>query len=506
MSRDPERSGFGEPIHGVSARPEPSRLARAGQIGKSVGRGVGRGAQAVAQRTGALGRATFRVTRRATQAQGAGETGLSRLIETHALHNAGDAVVALSLAGTLFFQVPSGEAKGQVALFLLLTLLPFSIIAPFVGPFLDRFRHGRRWAIGATLAIRAFLCWALADSIGESSWWQFPAALGVLVASKAYNVTRAAATPRLLPSGMSLVKANGRMSLAGVIGAAVAGPIAALLAQIGPQWSLRFGFAIFALGTVLAIMLPRDVDSARGERQVGVAELAGGARSSRWGVPRDVVVALRGNFGLRMLSGFLTIFLAFLLRTNPPAGWEDRFTLLLGLAVVGAGAGSALGTLAASLLRTASPMLLVRLALVIDIVAAVAAAVSFTIVTMMLLSLAAGLCQTIGKFGLDATIQEQVPEETRTSVFGRSETMIQLAWVIGGALGVILPTEPRLGMGLLAMLLTGWLVVVLRAPRRPSAADPGSSGPASGRSGDDTGGPTHGPPPSPLGGPISYPS
>ena len=42
--------------------------------------------------------------------------------------------VAISLAGTLFFTVPTGEARGQVALFLGLTMLPFAIVAPLIGP------------------------------------------------------------------------------------------------------------------------------------------------------------------------------------------------------------------------------------------------------------------------------------------------------------------------------------------------------------------------------------
>src|SRR5690606_11268068 len=109
------------PITGPAARPKPSRGR---QVGARVGHGLGRGAKAAARGTGAAGRATYRLTRRATRAEGAGETGLSRLIEVHGLHNAGDTVVAISLAGTLFFQVPSGEARGQVALFLLMTLLP----------------------------------------------------------------------------------------------------------------------------------------------------------------------------------------------------------------------------------------------------------------------------------------------------------------------------------------------------------------------------------------------
>src|SRR5207342_1922783 len=160
-------------------------------------RTTGRGLRSVARGTGRAGSYAFRTARRAAAAEGAGTSGLSRLIELGALNAAGDAAVAISLAGTLFFQVPTAEARGQVALFLGLTMLPFALVAPLIGPLLDRFGHGRRWAIGATMAIRAFLCWALASSIESGSAWVFAAALGVLVSSKAYGVTRAAAVPRL---------------------------------------------------------------------------------------------------------------------------------------------------------------------------------------------------------------------------------------------------------------------------------------------------------------------
>ena len=108
--------------------------------------------------------------------------------------------MAISLAGTLFFAQP-GEARGQVALFLGLTMLPFAIVAPLLGPFLDRFSHGRRWAIGGTMALRAFLCWLMADAVASQSIAMFPTALGVLVCSKAYGVARAATVPRLRRRG-----------------------------------------------------------------------------------------------------------------------------------------------------------------------------------------------------------------------------------------------------------------------------------------------------------------
>ena len=87
----------------------------------------------------------------------------------------------------------------------------------------------------------------------------------MLVASKAYGVTRAAAVPRLLPPALTLVKANARVSLAGVVGATVSAPIAVLASTAGSEWSLRYAFVLFVVATIWAIRLPERVDSSAGE-------------------------------------------------------------------------------------------------------------------------------------------------------------------------------------------------------------------------------------------------
>src|SRR6266508_200977 len=251
----------------AGARQRLGSAARgAGRASAAGAAGVGPATRKTAVVTGRPGRATGRRIRGLTSAQGAGESGLSRLIELGAVNAAGDTAFAVSLAGTVFFAVPSEQARNRVALFLLLTMAPFALMAPLIGPILDRFRHGRRWAIGATLGLRAFLVWSLAASIsGSSSAWLYPAALGCLVASKAYGVTRASAVPRLLPKEISLVTANSRISLAGVAGATIGAGIAGAFAAIGPQWSLRWAALVYTVGLILAIRLPSKVDSPAGE-------------------------------------------------------------------------------------------------------------------------------------------------------------------------------------------------------------------------------------------------
>jgi MFS family permease len=460
----------------MSVDPESSEPRRGDQLADAAGRGFAAGAKGALAAGRATGRglsSAFRFARRAASAEGAGDTGLSRLIELHAFNAAGDAAIAISLAGTLFFANP-GEARGQVALFLGLTMLPFAVVAPLIGPFLDRFSHGRRWALGATMAIRAFLVWLMADAVASQSVLMYPTALGCLVASKAYGVTRAATVPRLLPPSLTLVKANSRISLAGVVGAALSAPIAGLASTFGSQWTLRYAFVVFAGATILAILLPAQADASAGEEDVSLR-----GRRSKLQLPADVVFALRCNAGLRMVSGFLTMYLAFLLRQHPLPGWEHRTTLLMGLVIGAAGLGNTVGIAIASMLRRVNPMIVVVVALIADTAAAVVAALFYGLVAAMLLALTAGIGQAMGKLALDATIQRGVPESHRTSAFARSETLIQLSWVIGGFLGIAVPLEinghvlPKLGLGILAGLIVGWTLFVL-VRRRPADAPVGT--------------------------------
>lgn len=419
--------------------------------------------------TGRMGKATGKRISGLTGAQGARESGLSRLIELGAVNAAGDTAFAVSLAGTVFFAVPSEQARDRVALFLLLTMAPFALMAPLIGPILDRFRHGRRWAIGATLGLRGFLVWSLAASIHDSSTWLYPAALGCLVASKAYGVTRASAVPRLLPKEITLVTANSRISLAGVAGATVGAGIAGAFAAIGPEWSLRWAAVVYTVGLILAIRLPSRVDSPAGEEMTGSA----GREARRRAITAAVSRGIRCNLGLRFVSGFLTMYLAFLLRDKPISGLDG--VVAAGAVIAAAGIGNSLGTLAGSLLKARKPEAVVLVVLLADAAIALTVAILYGFPTLILLGLVAGLCSSLGKLSLDAMIQRDVPETVRTSVFARSETVLQLSWVIGGGCGIVLPLIPRLGFGFLAAVLLVVIFLVVRhkpAPQPRTASSP----------------------------------
>ncbi|MEV7779770.1 MFS transporter [Kitasatospora sp. NPDC088351] len=406
---------------------------------------------------------TGRRIRKATSAEGAGESGLAKLIELHALNSFGDMLITVALASTIFFSVPTGEARGRVALYLLITMAPFAVLAPVIGPLLDRLPHGRRAAMAMSMLARAVLAWTMASTMAGGGLALYPEALGVLVASKAYGVVRSVVVPRLLPSRLSLVKANSRVTLAGLLATGVAAGVGGLLHLIGPGWPLRGAFLVFVIGTLMAFHLPHAVDSAKGEqRAVLHAEAPGGTLPPADGgaaavqppkatlrtVGPSVILALRAMSALRWLVGFLVMFLAFLLRDDPVGGL--RPTLALGLVALAAGTGNALGSVLGSWLRTRGTEATITAMILLATCATAAAALWYGVVTVVVVAGAAGVAASLGKLALDALIQRDVPEAVRTSAFARSETLLQLSWVAGGAVGILLPLDGALGLSVAA--------------------------------------------------------
>jgi MFS family permease len=125
---------------------------------------------------------------------------LDRLAWVHAISTLGDALVAVALAGTLFFAVPVAAARPRVALYLLLTVAPFAVVAPLLGRLLDGRSGAGRLALFAAMALRAALA-ALAVARTQSLLL-YPLAFGLLVCSRAHGISRTAMVPELAePTG-----------------------------------------------------------------------------------------------------------------------------------------------------------------------------------------------------------------------------------------------------------------------------------------------------------------
>ena len=158
-------------------------------------------------------------------------------------------MVTVALASTVFFSVPTDQARGRVALYLAITMAPFALLAPVIGPLLDLIPHGRRAAMAGAMLARALLALTMSAAVATGGLQLYPAALGVLVASKAYGVVRSAVVPRLLPPHFSLVRANSRVTLGGLLATGIGAPIGAMLHRIGSPWPLYGACVVFCCGT-----------------------------------------------------------------------------------------------------------------------------------------------------------------------------------------------------------------------------------------------------------------
>ncbi|MGI5211649.1 MFS transporter [Plantactinospora sp. CA-290183] len=421
---------------------------------------------------GSLGSARW-TTRRvaAARAKGAGgEAGMVRLFDLHAVSCAGDTLITIGLAGTIFFNAPLGEARSKVALYLLITMVPFALLAPVVGPLLDHFRHGRRYALAITMLGRAFLAWLISDYI--HGFGLYPAAFGVLALSRAYGVARSAAVPRLLPLGIGLSQAGARASVYGSLAGGLVLPIGLAAFWLGPQWPLRIASVIFLVGMVIALRLPPRADSdppeavprpfqafrfgrRRGERVLG----RGGAGG------RLVSATLLGSATLRGLYGFLLLFLAFAIKAGDLDtglfGWRLSHGAALGVVGGALAVGSFLATAVGTRLRIQHPVVLQATGLIVVTGVGVLATIRFSLLFVTLLCLVTSVISGIAKLAVDASIQERIRERLRATAFAHSETLLMLAFVAGGGLGLV-PVDGRIGIGALtgvAALATVWGVI-----------------------------------------------
>lgn len=389
-----------------------------------------------AMRSRELTQGGIRAFHRATTADGADRSGLTALTYATMMTYAVDAAVAVALANTLFFAAATAESKTNVALYLIITVAPFAVVAPVIGPMLDRLQRGRRAALAISFAGRAVL--AVVMAFNYENWLLYPAALGAMVLSKTFSVLKAAVTPRVLPSAITLVTTNSRLTTFGLIAGGVAGGVAAGVAALWDSpGALIFTALLGVAGTVVCLRIPRWVESTAGEV---AATLRTTARGRRTPMGRHVTVALWGTGAVRVLTGFLTLYVAFVVREQSETD-PARQLLLIGIVGAAAGIGSFTGNAAGSrrqfLKSDAVIMSCAGAAVAVSAVAALLPGIA----TAALVGLIGAAASALAKVCLDAVIQRDLPEESRASAFGRSETVLALAWVFGGAIGVLLPHD-----------------------------------------------------------------
>jgi hypothetical protein len=374
-------------------------------------------------------------------------------LDTYALCHftsvAGDALLAVALADSVFFSLPVGQAKLKVAAYLALTMLPLALAGPLLVPLLDR--AGPRRAISLAAAIgRAAVAIYAAPRFG--TLLLFPAALVMLVLSKVHAITKNGLTTAYAGRDEGLMRANARLGRLAAVGAVVAVPFGIAALKIwGASGPISLAAGVYAASAALNLRLPHP-------RTSGLPPAPVGPR----GMIPDLAAPAVGAVGLRAASGFLLFLLAFSLRADgAPAYW---FVVLA--------AGGVVGSFLADVVAPRVPTTTREEAVVIACVSAacIGALLAFELFGLPLLTiyaLVAGAATEFGRLAFQSLMQRHAPEGAQGRVFVRYEVLFQLAWVGGAFLPALLPIDFRTGI----LILAGFygvlaIVTVVRARAR----------------------------------------
>jgi hypothetical protein len=382
-----------------------------------------------------------------------GNPPLDRLAHPHALIAAADAFFGVSLAGSLFFNVSLDAARPRIVLYLLVTMAPFVVVAPFVGPFVDRLPGGHRMLIAVTCAGRGIVCLNLAGELRTLLF--YPLAFSILVLGKTYSVAKNALIPRLVGDPDALVAANSRLSrLATYAGTLAALAGVAVLKVADAAWALRAASGLYLAAAVLALRLPRPRPAPHApeavERQALRAPGLRGAASAMG--------------ALRAAVGFVLFLLAVSLKRSGEPTW------FFGVVFAAHAAGGFAGTFVAPHVRRSireERLLVSALAFVAGL--ALLASLGPGRPAMVAVALVLGTSANAGRQAFDSLVQRDAPDVERGRLFARFETRFQLAWVLGAFVAVA--AEPPIWAGfLLVGVVTGLAALSYLGARRATPA------------------------------------
>ncbi len=365
---------------------------------------------------------------------------------TEAAESAGDALVALALAGSLFFSLDPSAAKSKVLQYLLISLAPFVVVAPFIGPLVDRLGHARKWVLFGSLVTRALICLFMAGHL--DSLLLFPEAFAVLVAGKTASVAKSALVPAVVPSDNELVRANARLSLISVFGGGVILPIGWVIRRYGEEgWVLRAAALVFMVASVVAlrIRVRHERSGAPGSNESFTRVIAddGPVR-----VNALAMALLRGSVGCVMFAA------VFALRSKPL--WITGLTL--GSLQVGTSVGAAI---AERLRRRTHEARMILGAMVLVALVAGVAAIFPNLESGVAVAAAVGIAASTSRLAFDAIVQRSLPRHDFGAAFARYETRFQLSWVVGALVPTALVLPRAVGFGLVSAVMVFGIIVGL---------------------------------------------
>lgn len=379
----------------------------------------------------------------------AGRRGFRRLISAQVVSQAADGLYQIALAAVLIFDVSVAKTPGQVTKLLAVTLIPFSVVGPFTGPFIDRF--SRRSILVGSSVVRAGLTLALVPALS----WPEPALLALVVANVSVNrffhSTKSAVLPTLVAREQYLL-ANTVSSVGGMVfglaGAVAGGPLAEAFSE-EPVILLATALMVVAAVVAAIISLPpgerRGLSGLASELRDNARDVAEGLRVLR--SSRRATYAISAVWTIRGLLGFLLLGGLVLARTRLDLEITG-FSVFLGAVGAGGFVGALVVPLIAGRLGHAgvAPLVYVPAGVATLMVAPfpVFAAVMAALVV-------SGLGMSATKIAADTMVQRAIDDRYRGRAFAVYDIGYNGVFVLAALVPTLLtPAVGELGVVILA--------------------------------------------------------
>ena len=383
-----------------------------------------------------------------------------RLLAVRVATQSCDGLLQIALASFVLFSPERQPDAAAIATVLAITLLPFSVLGPFVGVVLDRF--SRRQVLVVVDLCRSALCLGLAALVATGLRTPAVEAVfyGLVLLVMSLNRFLLAALSASLPHTIDAdeyMVANSVVPTVGpagaLLGAAVGTGLRLLLGRSMPDYSANavlftVAAAGFVLSASLALRIPRDrlgpdvqEPTRPGDVLTGLVEALTHLRHRpAAGIGLLTIGAHRVVYGIFTVATILVYRNYFHTVDQVDAAIAD-----LGLLVVTTGAGF---VLAAAVTPPGTAALGVRRWLVVSLAASgvlqVLPGAIYSKVPLMVAAFLLGLTAQSVKICVDTLVQAHVDDELKGRVFVLYDMVFNLALVIAAVTAaLVLPADGR---------------------------------------------------------------
>jgi MFS family permease len=422
------------------------------------------------------------------------ERGFRRLFTTRLVSQSGDGIVTAGVGTYVFFNASTFPSPAAGAAAFTVLYLPYSLIGPFAGVFLDRWSR-RQILVWSALVRSAFVALAAAlMAAGERSVPLYIAVLLVLGVNRFFLSALSAALPHVVAED-KLVMANSVSPTVGGIMATIGGVIALGLnvatgnTERGAAITVLIGGGCYVAASLVASTMRRDLlgpTREPGQPPPGrlLAELgsvaAGLAEGARYVIrQRGPAAALGATGAYSFLFGPLFLMTILLYRNyfyRSSAGVAEGH---LGTLVIASGVGYACAALVTPpVTRRLSKPAWITVLLAASAVVTVALGETFVQVAYLAVGFFLYLFRQGVAISVITILQEEADDAYRGRVFAFYDMMFNVTYVVGAALSsAFMPSDGHAPV-LIAAVAAGfaiaaaayWLVAVRGQP------SPGSGG------------------------------